>query len=110
MKVICYLALSLPIWHTDPEMKIRKYVSTQSLSGYYRAVVNLQIVEVKVICSLALSLPIWHTDPEAKMQKYVSTRVLSGFYDTVVGLQMFEVEVICYPALLGSYLAYGSRN
>ena len=29
VNVICYLALSLPIWHTDPEMKMQKYVSTR---------------------------------------------------------------------------------
>ena len=100
----------VPIWHMDREIKIRKYVSTRILSGFYKAVVNLQIVEVKVICFLALSLPIWHTDPEIKMQKYVSTRILSGVYKRVVGLQIFEVEVICSPDVPVSYLAYGSRN
>ena len=63
----------------DREIKIRKYVSARILSGFYKAVVNLQIVEVEVICYLALSLPILHTEPEIKMQKYVSTRILSGF-------------------------------
>ena len=63
----------VPIWHIDREIKIRKFVSTRILSGFFKASVDLQIVEVEVICYLALSLPIWHTDPETKMQKYVST-------------------------------------
>ena len=32
----------------DPEIKIRIYVSTQILPGFYEAVVDLQIVKVKV--------------------------------------------------------------
>ena len=80
----------VPIWHIDREIKIRKYVSNKILSGFYKAVVDLQIVEVKVICYLAPALPIWHMDPEIKMQKYVSTRILSGVYKTVVGLQIFK--------------------
>ena len=80
----------VPIIHIDQEIKIRKYVFNRILSGFYMAVVDLQIVEVKVICYLALSLPIWHTDTETKMQKYVSTRILSAFYKTVVGLQIFK--------------------
>ena len=80
----------VPIWHIDLEIKIRKYVSARILSGFYKAVVNVQIVDVEVICYLALSLPIWHTDPEIKKQKYVSTRILSAFYKTVVGLQIFK--------------------
>ena len=74
----------------DPGIKIRKYISTQILFGFHKAVVILQIVEVKVICYLALSLPILHTDREIKMQKYASTRILSGVYKTVVGLQIFK--------------------
>ena len=38
----------VPIWHMDPEIKIRKYVSTRILSGFYKAVVVLQIVKMKV--------------------------------------------------------------
>ena len=71
MKVICYLILPVPIWHTDPEIKMQKYVSIRILSGFYKAVVNLQIVELKEICYQDLSLPIWHTNPELKMQKYL---------------------------------------
>ena len=100
----------VPIWHMDREIKIRKYVSARILSGFYKAVVNLQIVEVKVICFLDLSLPIWHTDPEIKMQKYVSTRILSGVYKTVVSLQIFKVEVFGCPDVPCSYLAYRSSN
>ena len=39
-----------PIWYIDLEIKIRKYVSARILSGFYKAVVNVQIVEVEVIC------------------------------------------------------------
>ena len=100
----------VPIRHIDREIKIRKYVFARILSCFYKAVVDLQIVEVEVICFLALSLPIWHTDPEIKMKIYVSIRILSGVYKTVVGLQICKVEVICSPDVPGSYLAYGSRN
>ena len=34
VNVICYLALSLPIWHTDPEMKMQKFVPSPILSGF----------------------------------------------------------------------------
>ena len=80
----------VPIWHINREIKIRKYVYARILSGFYKAVVDLQIVEVKVICNRALSLRIWHTDPEMKIQKYVSTRILSGVYKTAVSLQIFK--------------------
>ena len=48
VKVICYLALSLPIWHTDPEIKMQKYVSTRILSGFYKTVVGMHIIYGKV--------------------------------------------------------------
>ena len=38
----------VPIWHMSIEIKIRKYVPTRILSGFYKAVVDLQIVKVKV--------------------------------------------------------------
>ena len=100
----------VPIWHMDREIKIRKYDSARILSGFYKAVVNLQIVEVEVICFLALWLPIWNPDLEIKMQKYVSTRILSGVYKTDVSLQICKVEVIGCPHVPCSYLAYRSSN
>ena len=44
----------VPIWHIDRAIKIRKYVSALILSGFYEAVVDLEIVKVKVICYFAL--------------------------------------------------------
>ena len=38
----------VPIWLMEPEIKIQKYVSTQTLSGLYKAVGDLWIVKVKV--------------------------------------------------------------
>ena len=89
----------VPIWHLDRQIKIRKYVSSLILFGFYTTVDNLQIVEVKVICYLILPVPIWHMDPEIKMKKYVSIRILLGFYKAVVNLQIVEGKVICYLSL-----------
>ena len=100
----------VPIRHIDREIQIRKYVSARILSGFYKAVVDLQIVELKVIGYMASSLPIWHTDPEIKMQKYVSTRILSAFYKTVVDLQIFKGGSNLLPRYPRSYLAYKYRN
>ena len=77
----------------DPEIKMPKYFSSRIPSGFYKVVLDLQIVEVKVICYLSLPDPIWHMDPEIKMKKYVSTRILPGLYKTVVGMQIIEVKV-----------------
>ena len=47
------------------EIKIRKYVSTRILSGFYKSLVDLQIVNVKNKCvNWPYSVPIWHMDTE----------------------------------------------
>ena len=40
----------VPIWHIDREIQIRKYVYARILSGFYEAVVGLQIFNLEVIC------------------------------------------------------------
>ena len=35
----------VPIWHMDPEIKMQKHVSNRILSGFYKAVINLQIIK-----------------------------------------------------------------
>ena len=90
----------------DRKIKIRKYVSTRVLSGFYDTVVGLQMLELEVICYPALLGSYLAHGSRKKMQKYVSTRILSGFYKTVVDLEIVKVKVICYFALLDSYLVY----
>ena len=75
----------------DPEIKIRKYVSTRILYGFYKAVVDLQIVKVKVHLlpdPTRFLSGIWIQ--QIKIQKYVCTRILSGFYKAVVDIHIIK--------------------
>ena len=56
------------IWRMDPEIKMQKSVSNRILSGFYKAVVDLQIVKVRVhLLPVPTGISLWHMDPEYKM-------------------------------------------
>ena len=42
------------IWRMDPEIKVQKYVSNRILTGFYKAAVDLEIVNQNYICYTAL--------------------------------------------------------
>ena len=75
------------MWHMDPEIKLQKYVYTRILSGFYKAVVEFQIVKVKV-----------HLLPGP-------TRFLSGIWNQKLNLKNMFIPGI-YPVSIRHLASY----
>ena len=101
----------VPIWHVDPRIQMQKYVWTRILHGIWKAVVDLQIVKVKVNL---LPDPTWFLFciwiQEFKCKNMFGPGSYMVSERQLLTYKLYRWKKICYPALPGSYFAFGSRN
>ena len=63
----------------DPEIKIQKYISARTLSGFWKARCRKLNFKGEIAPAIRhYPVPTWHMDPEIK-KKNVFNRMLSGF-------------------------------